>query len=369
MGPTVRFGLHTGYWSAGPPAGVAQAVATADDLGLDSVWTAEAYGSDALTPLAWWGATTSRVRLGTAVAQMYARTPTATAMAALTLDHLSGGRFILGLGVSGPQVVEGWYGQAYSRPLARTREYVEIVREVLAREKPVTYDGQFFQLPLHAHSPDDDGGAGVARKATGLGRALRSTVHPLRADLPIHLAAEGPKNIALAAEIADGWLPLFYSPRLDAEFRTLLEDGFDRRDSARSTRTAFEVSATVPVVVDDDLERAADSIRPFLALYIGGMGAKGANFHFDAVARLGYRSECEDIQRLYLAGRRAEAAAAVPTELVEDVALVGPAKKIRSELRVWEQTAVTTMIIQGDETALRAVLPGPPSVRQAPVTD
>ena len=364
MGPTMRFGLHTGYWSAGPPPGVAEAVVAADQLGLDSVWTAEAYGSDALTPLAWWGAATRRIRLGTAVAQMYARTPTATAMAALTLDHLSGGRFILGLGVSGPQVVEGWYGQPYRRPLARTREYVEIVRDVLAREKPVAYAGQFFQLPLRA---DDDGhgmsnadGSGGARtantRATGLGRALRSTVHPLRADLPIHLAAEGPKNIALTAEIADGWLPLFYSPRLDDEFRGLLDDGFARRSDERSARADFEVSATVPVVVDDDLERAADSIRPFLALYIGGMGAKGANFHFDAVARLGYRSECEDIQRLYLAGRRDEAVRAVPTELVEDIALVGSAEKIRSELHAWERTAVTTMIVQGDEAALRAVL-------------
>ncbi len=358
----MRFGLHTGYWSAGPPPGIDLAVQRADQIGLDSVWTAEAYGSDALTPLAWWGAKTSRVRLGTAVAQMYARTPTATAMAALTLDHLSSGRFILGLGASGPQVVEGWYGSPYRRPLARTREYIDIVRIVLARERPVNYDGDFFQLPLRPedtpdHNTEPAAVAPGARDAvpTGLGRALRSTVHPLRADLPIHLAAEGPRNIALAAEIADGWLPLFYSPRLDGEFLDLLDAGFAKRSAQRSAQSDFEVSATVPVVVHDDVERAADAIRPFLALYIGGMGAKGANFHFDAVARLGYRSECEDIQRLYLAGRKAEAAAAVPTELVEDVALVGPAKKIRAGLASWEKTAVTTMIIQGDEAALRAV--------------
>lgn len=346
----MRIGLHTGYWSAGPPPGMAAAVRAADHAGVDSVWTAEAYGSDAFTPLAWWGAGTSRIRLGTAVAQMYARTPTATAMAALTLDHLSGGRFVLGLGASGPQVVEGWYGQPYRRPLARTREYVDIVREVLARER-VTYDGAFFQLPLREDAP-----ARADNRPTGLGRALRPTVHPLRADLPIHLAAEGPKNIALAAEIADGWLPLFYAPRLDAEFRGLLDDGFARRADARSPRADFEVCATVPVVVDDDVERAADRVRPFFALYIGGMGAKGANFHLDAVARLGYREACEDIQRLYLAGRRDEAAAAVPIELVEDVALVGPAHKIRTELGSWRRTAVTTLVVQGDEAALCAVL-------------
>ena len=213
----MRLGYHTGYWSAGPPPGAQEAVLGAEQLGFDSVWTAEAYGSDALTPLAWWGARTSRIRLGTAIAQISARTPTAAAMAALTLDHLSGGRFVLGLGASGPQVVEGWYGQPYPKPLARTREYVSIVRQVLAREAPVTFDGQFYRLPL----PADEG--------SGLGKALRSTVHPLRADLPIHLAAEGPRNIAMSAEIADGWLPLFYSPRMDGEYRTLLAEGFAKR--------------------------------------------------------------------------------------------------------------------------------------------
>ena len=368
----MRFGLHTGYWSAGPPPGMADAVAAADHLGLDSVWTAEAYGSDAFTPLAWWGASTRQVRLGTAIAQMYARTPTATAMAALTLDHLSGGRFVLGLGASGPQVVEGWYGQPYRRPLARTREYIEIVREVLAREAPLAYDGEFFQLPLRPEdsgSPHDDGAGTPGRSAhtaasdglahlspTGLGRPLRSTVHPLRPDLPIHLAAEGPKNIALAAEIADGWLPLFYAPRLDEQFRGYLEEGFALRSPERSPRADFEVSAIVPVVVDDDVERAADAVRPFLALYIGGMGARGANFHLDAVARLGYGEQCEDIQRFYLAGDREGAAAAVPTELVQDIALVGPPAAIRESLATWESTAVTTMILQGDELALRTVL-------------
>jgi F420-dependent oxidoreductase-like protein len=336
----MRLGYHTGYWSAGPPPGAADAVRAADELGLDSVWTAEAYGSDALTPLAWWGASTRRVRLGTAIAQLSARTPTAAAMAALTLDHLSGGRFVLGLGASGPQVVEGWYGQPYPRPLARTREYVDVVRQVLAREAPVTYDGAFYRLPL----PADQG--------AGLGKALRSTVHPLRADLPIHLAAEGPKNVAMSAEIADGWLPLFYSPRMDATYRELLADGFAKRSPRLRPPEQFEVVATVPVVLAPSVEEAADAVRPFIALYAGGMGAKGANFHRDVLDRLGYREACDEIQAHYLAGDRERAAAAVPTELVTDVALVGTEDDVRAQLPAWHATAVTTVLAQTDPRAL-----------------
>ncbi|MCC2308984.1 LLM class F420-dependent oxidoreductase [Cellulomonas chengniuliangii] len=337
----MRLGYHTGYWSAGPPPGAQEAVVAADQLGLDSVWTAEAYGSDAFTPLAWWGSQTSRIRLGTAIAQLSARTPTAAAMAALTLDHLSGGRFVLGLGASGPQVVEGWYGQPYPRPLARTREYVSIVRDVLAREAPVTFDGEFYQLPYV-------GGA-------GLGKPLRSTVHPLRAGLPIHLAAEGPKNIALAAEICDGWLPMFYSPRMDATYRELLADGFAKRPAGASPVEGFEVTATVPVVLGEDVEKAADTVRPFIALYAGGMGAKGANFHRDVLDRLGYGEACDEIQAHYLEGRRAEAAAAVPLELVQDIALVGPPESIRAQLPAWKDTAITTMLVQTDPRMLPAI--------------
>ncbi len=337
----MRLGYHTGYWSAGPPPGAAEAVVAADRLGFDSVWTAEAYGSDALTPLAWWGARTTRVRLGTAVAQISARTPTATAMAALTLDHLSGGRFVLGLGASGPQVVEGWYGQPYPRPLARTREYVGVVRDVLRREAPVTVDGDFYTLPYPGGS--------------GLGKPLRSTVHPLRADLPVHLAAQGPRNIALAGEIADGWLPLFYAPRMDGWFRDVLADGFARRPAGLSPVETFEVTATVPVVLDADVERAADRVRPFVALYVGGMGAPGANFHRDALDRLGYAEACDEIAAHYRAGRRAEAAAAVPLELVRDVALVGPPDVVRAQLPAWRATAVTTLLVQTDPRALPAV--------------
>ncbi len=337
----MRVGVHTGYWSAGPPTGMAESIIAADRLGIDSVWTAEAYGSDAFTPLAWWGSATRHIRLGTAVAQMSARTPTATAMAALTLDHLSNGRFVLGLGLSGPQVVEGWYGQSYAQPLARTRQYVDIVRQVLAREAPVSSPGPHYPLPLPGGS--------------GLGKPLRSTVHPLRADLPIHLAAQGPRNIALAAEIADGWLPLFYTPRADQEFRDLLDQGFAARSAQRSPAEDFEVAATVPVVVHEDVEQAADRVRPFIALYVGGMGAATANFHRAALERLGYTDPCAEILAHYAAGDRSAAAAAVPTALVEDIALVGPAAKIAHDLDAWRATAVTTLLVQGDAEAVRVV--------------
>ncbi|MEU5790430.1 LLM class F420-dependent oxidoreductase [Micromonospora purpureochromogenes] len=336
----MKLGYTTGYWSSGPPAGVTEAIAEADRLGFDSVWAAEAYGSDCLTPLAWWGASTSRVRLGTNIMQMSARTPTAAAMAALTLDHLSGGRFILGLGASGPQVVEGWYGQPYPRPLARTREYIEIIRAVLARGGPVQYDGEFYQLPQ--------------RGGTGLGKPLKSTVHPLRTDIPIFLAAEGPKNVALAAEIADGWLPLFFSPKADGFYRAALAEGF-ARPGARRGPDEFEIAATVPIVVDDDVERAADRIRPFVALYVGGMGAKSANFHRDVIARLGYERECDLITEAYLAGNKQEAIAAVPTALVEDIALIGPTAKIKDELQRWRESVITTLLVQGGPRQLRQI--------------
>jgi F420-dependent oxidoreductase-like protein len=343
---TLRIGIQTGYWSRRPPAGVVEMLQQAEAAGLDSVWTAEAYGSDAFTPLAWWGSHTSRLRLGTGIAQMAARTPTATAMHALTLDHLSGGRFVLGLGASGPQVVEGWYGQPYRRPLARTREFVEIVREVIARERPVTYDGEFYTLPVGADTPG----------ATGLGRPLKPTVHPLRPEVPIVLAAQGPKNVALAAEIADGWMAGFYAPRADAEQRALLDEGFAVRADERSRPEDFEVLATIPVVVRDDVESAADVVRPHIALYAGGMGAKEANFHKASLDRLGYSEVTDEVQRLYLAGRKEDAARAVPTEMVEEIALVGPAAKVRADLARWEGTALTTLLAQGDPASVAALL-------------
>lgn len=348
----MRIGINAGYWQSGPPAGLLEAVKSAEQAGLDSLWTSEAYGSDALTPLAWWGASTSTVRLGTAVMQLSARTPTAAAMAALTLDHLSGGRFVMGLGVSGPQVVEGWYGQPYARPLARTREYVDIVRQVFRRERPVEHQGRFYSLPLGATDDADARERGIV----GLGKALKSTVHPLRRDLPIHLAAEGPKNIALAAEICDGWLPLFYSPRMDGEFRELLGEGFARRRADLAPAGEFEVSATVPVVVEDDLDAALARVRPFFALYIGGMGAQGANYHRAAVERLGYEDVCADVADLYARGEKDKAAQIIPLELIDDVALVGPVPRIAQQLQGWQGTAVTSILVQGDARAVSGVL-------------
>jgi F420-dependent oxidoreductase-like protein len=336
----MKLGLQLGYWGSGPPPDALEQIHTAEALGFDSVWTAEAYGSDAFTPLAWWGSSTATVRLGTAIVQMFARAPTATAMAALTLDHLSSGRFILGLGVSGPQVVEGWYGHDYRRPLAQTREYIDIVRRVLARDVPIEYSGQHFQLP-HA------GG-------TGLGKPLKSTVHPLRSDLPIMLGAEGPNNVALAAEIADGWLTLFYGPKLDDYYRGALADGF-ARPSARHTADTFEVVATVPVVPGPDVEAAADLLRPMMALYVGGMGAKGRNFHYDAIARLGYEADCAKIQDLYLAGHKAEAIAAVPTAMVDDLALLGPSGRIKERAATWKDSLATTLLVAGPPPVLEVV--------------
>jgi F420-dependent oxidoreductase-like protein len=318
------------------------AVVAAEQLGFDSLWTSEAYGSDALTPLAWWGASTTRLRLGTAIMQMSARTPTATAMAALTLDHLSGGRFVLGLGASGPQVVEGWYGESYRKPLARTREYFSIVRQVLAREAPVEFDGEFYQLPLAGGS--------------GLGKGLKSTVHPLRRDIPLMLAAEGPRNVSLAAEIADGWLPLWFSPKSDAFYRARLAEGFARVGSRHQSLDTFEVVSLLPVVIGDDLEACADLLRPTLALYIGGMGARGANFHYEVFARMGYEAACVEIQDLYLSGHKSAAIRAVPTALVQDVALVGPLAKVRDEASVWKSTLISTAVVTGPSAQFPVIM-------------
>ena len=338
MARDLRLGLNTGYWSAGPPPGIAETVAEAEKLGFDSLWTAEAYGSDVLTPLAWWGASTERLRLGTALVQMSARTPAATAMAAMTMDHLSGGRFILGIGVSGPQVVEGWYGQPFAKPLARTREYISIVRDIVARNDRVTAPGPHYPLPY----PD----------GTGLGKPLKSTLHPVREEIPIFLGAEGPKNVALAGEVCDGWLALFFSPQHQDFYRDALAEGF-ARDGARRSFDDFEVAATVPLIVHDDVEEAADMLRPMYALYFGGMGARGRNFHHDVAVRMGYADEAKDIQDLYLDGKKDEAAAAVPTKLVEELALIGPADKVRDDLEAWRESIATTLLIGGDTAMVR----------------
>ena len=323
----MKVGTTIGYWSSGPPEGAAETFKLADDLGFDSVWTAEAYGSDAWTPLAWYGAGTTRVKLGTGISQMSARPPTSLAMAAMTMDHLTRGRVIVGVGVSNPQVVEGWYGQPFPRPLERTREYIEIMRRVFARET-VEFSGKHYQLPF-------EGG-------TGLGKRLKSTLHPYRPDIPVYLGAEGPKNIALAAEIADGWLTIFFSPKMNDFYAEALSNGF-AVPGARHGKDTFEVhGGPLTVVVHDNVEEAADLIRPVLALYIGGMGAKGTNFHNDVFVRLGYEAECRQIQDLYLGGDKPAAIAAVPTQLVEDVAIVGPLEKVKDEIEAWKKTVITS---------------------------
>jgi F420-dependent oxidoreductase-like protein len=258
-------------------------------------------------------------------------------MAAMTLDHLSGGRLILGLGVSGPQVVEGWYGQPFAKPLARMREYIGILRQVWARQGPLTNDGPHYPLPL---------------PGTELGKPLKSTIHPLREDIPIFLAAEGPKNIALAAELCEGWLALFYSPHHDDFYREALNEGF-ARPGARRRREDFEVTAGVPMIVTDDIEGTADAMRPMYALYFGGMGARGTNFHANVAIRMGYEAEVAKIQELYLSGHKTEAAAAVPTELIEKLTLIGPREKIRHDLEAWRDSIVTTLLIAGDAANLR----------------
>jgi F420-dependent oxidoreductase-like protein len=335
----LKLGFNTGYWAGGPPPGVTGSIAEAERLGYDSIWAAEAYGSDCLTPLAWWGASTQRLKLGSAIVQMSARQPAATAMAAMTLDHLSGGRFILGLGVSGPQVVEGWYGMPFEKPLARTREYIGILRDIWARTGPVTNAGPHYPLPL----PD----------GTGLGKPLKASIHPLREEIPIYLGAEGPKNIALCAELCDGWLAMLFSPAQQELYKQSLDEGF-AREGARRQLEDFEIAATVPLIVSDDMDAAIDALRPFYALYFGGMGAKGKNFHANVAIRMGYGDVVEEIQDLYLGGNKQEAAGKVPANLIDELSLVGPPEKIRDRLDMWRESIVTTLLISGDPVTLRA---------------
>jgi len=328
----MKLGLQLGYWQAQPPADALDKVVEAEKLGFDIVFTAEAWGSDAFSPLAWWGASTSRIRLGTSIVQISARTPASTAMHALTIDHLSGGRLTLGLGLSGPQVVEGWYGQPFSKPLARTREYVSIIRQVLAREAPVSNPGPHYPLPYN--------GPG----ALGLGKPLKPITHPLRADVPILLGSEGPKNVAMTAEIADGWLPIYYSPKVSSMYRSWLDEGF-ARPGARRTAADFEIASNCTVVVTDDRDSVLESMKPMLGFYIGGMGAKEMNFHKNVFARMGYEKEADEIQQLFFEGRRDEAIAAVPLDMVADISLVGTREQIRDELSLWEEAGVTTLVV------------------------
>jgi F420-dependent oxidoreductase-like protein len=323
----VKLAYSLGYWGA-QPTDFMPLVLEAERLGFDSVWSAEAYGSDAVTLVTWAAARTERIGVGTAIMQIPARTPAATAMTAITLDHLSNGRFRLGVGVSGPQVSEGWHGVSFDRPLERTREYVEIVRAILQRDKPVEFHGRHYEVPVQG--------------GTGLGKALKTIVHPLRADLPIYLAAIGPKNVALAAEIADGWLPTFYSPAHPEVFEPSIREGL--ATSGRD-RSSFDVAPFAPVILGDDVQACRDLIKPMVALYVGGMGARGKNFYNTLVSRYGYEAEAKSIQDLYLDGNKGEAAGAVPDELVDEVALVGPKERIAEGLQRWGESGVDTLIV------------------------
>jgi F420-dependent oxidoreductase-like protein len=330
----VRLGLYLGYAPPGTnPTELVALAREAERLGYDSAWAAEAWGTDAVTVLSWIAATTERIKVGSAIMQIPGRTPANTAMTAATLDLMSGGRFQLGLGVSGPQVVEGWHGQRWGKPLVKTREYVEIVRVALRREV-VEHHGEHYDIPYSG--PD----------ATGLGKPLKLMARPLRADIPIYLAALGPKNVALAAEIADGWLPIHFSPdRFDRVFRPQLD----------GARDGFDIAAGVHVVLGDDLDACRAPVKQILALYVGGMGARGRNFYNALVRRYGYEAEAERIQDLYLDGKQREAAAAVPDALVDEVALIGPRERIADRLEAWRE-CVTTLLIQSHDVETLRVM-------------
>ena len=332
MTDDLRLGLSVGYWTS--PADATAVVVEAERLGYDSVWTAESWGSDALTPLAWYGARTSRIKLGTSVIQISARTPAATAMAAVTLDYLSGGRLILGVGVSGPQVVEGWYGVPFAPPLARTREYVDLLRVMWRRQRPARSAGPHYPLPY--------------RPGTGLGKPLMLNIAPLRGDIPVYLGAEGPQNVALAAEIADGWLSLLADPQ---------KIGQVYGDALAGAPPGFDIAAMVNVIVTDDQPAALRAAKQILGFYIGGMGARNRNFHLDVISRMGYPEAGRRIQELFLEGRRGEAIDAVPDELADAMCLLGPIGRIRERLDLWRKSPVTTLLVTGpnSEPDLRAV--------------
>jgi F420-dependent oxidoreductase-like protein len=329
----VKLGFYMGYAQPGTsPLELIELAQEAERLGYDSAWAAEAWGTDAVSVLAWLAAVTTNIKIGSAILQIPARTPANTAMTAVTLDLLSGGRFLLGLGTSGPQVVEGWHGEPWGKPLTKTREYVEIVRAVLRRDV-LEHHGTHYDIPYSL-----DG-------ATGLGKPLKLMARPLRADVPIYLASLRPKSVELAAEIADGWLPIFFSPeRARATF------------PAPFARDGLEIAPAVPAVLSDDVESARDALRPYYALYIGGMGARGQNFYNDLATAYGFEADAKRIQDLYLDGKKKEAAAAVPDALVDEMTLVGPRERIAERLDAWRESGATTMLVSArDLGTLRAV--------------
>ena len=337
----MRLGIMIGY-AAGKMDLPIELVQEADRLGVYAVWSAEAYGSDAITPLAWLGALTKNIKLGSAIMQMPGRTPANAAMTAMTLNQLSQGRFLMGLGLSGPQVVEGWHGESYSHPLTRSREYVEIVRKILAREERLTYNGTMYQIPYQGAD------------ATGLGKPLKSTLNA-QPDIPIYLAAIGPKNVELTAEIADGWLPIFFSPqKFESIYGSHIARGLAK---AGKTMNDLDIAPSVSVVLTDNLQVGYNMLRPMLALYIGGMGAKGHNFYTDLAGRYGYEAEAAEIQDLYLSGRKGEAMVKVPADLIDEIALVGSRERIKERLQLWIDSPVTTLnMMIFDKATLRTMV-------------
>ncbi len=342
----MRLGLHVGYWGLGlTPEQQLEIVKEAESAGFDSVWAAEAYGSDTATVLAWLASHTERVKIGSAIFQMPGRTPAMTAMTAATLDQLSNGRMLLGIGSSGPQVAEGWHGQPFAKQLQRTREYVEILRKALARER-LEYEGELYQLPL----PD------------GPGKALKLMIAPVQERMPIYIAAIGPKNTTLTGEIADGWLPTFFSPEHVAEFRTLLEEGAARADTGKRIDDSFDIAPNVNLCIDDDIDKARDAVRPLLALYVGGMGSRKKNFYNSLVQRYGFEDAAKEVQDLYLDGKKEEAAAALPAELIDRTSLVGPKERIQERLEVYRDAGIGTLIatplamdVEGRSRTMRAL--------------
>jgi F420-dependent oxidoreductase-like protein len=327
----MRLGFYMGYAQPGTnPLELLELAREAEGLGYDSAWAAEAWGVDAITPLAWLGAQTTTLKLGTAIMQLPGRSPANAAMTAVTLDLLSGGRFLMGLGTSGPQVVEGWHGQQWGKPLGKTREYVEIVRTILRRER-LEHHGEHYDIPVQ------DG--------TGLGKPLKLMARPLRSDIPIYLAAIAPKAVEQTFEIADGWLPIFWSPE---QARTVFP--VDR------AREGFDIAPSVPAIVTDDVESARNMLKEYYSFYIGGMGARGKNFYNDLFARYGYEAEAREIQDLFLDGQQREAATKVPDAFVDEVALVGPVERNRDRLAAWRESGATTLLISTrDSATLRGV--------------
>ncbi len=334
----MKLGLQLGYWGKGPNPFHVPLAQQAESLGFDSVWVAESWGNDAFSFATWMAAHTKTIRICTGVVQISGRTPSSCAMHAVTVDHLSEGRFALGLGVSGPQVVEGWYGQPFAKPLRRTREYIDVIRAVLRRDEPVAYDGQFVHMPYNGADSWE------------MGKPLKIMVHPLRADLPIYLGAEGPKNVALAAEIADGWLPLYYSP-----FRPEVY-----ADSLRGMKDDFEIAVnvmgcTITGDSDEEIEAALMPTKAALGFYIGGMGHRTRNFHMELMARMGFEDAAIKIQDLFFEGKRDEAIQLVPTQFADEISLVGSKERIKDRLAAWKDSPVTTIIMSGGPDTLRAM--------------